>query len=103
MSYDGGPCLVLALRTFFVTHFIVVTKHSFVSVCVDKINVFFSLSPLTSQGIYYQNNSPQSAWARLRWKSRLDGLSFIGFPHGIKHFILYSRYFNFTEHELNIC
>ena len=60
-------------------------RMSFVSVSVDKINVFFSLSPLTSQEIYYQNNSPQSAWARLRWKSRLDGLSFIGFPHGIKH------------------
>ena len=56
---------------------------SFVS--VDKRNVFFSLSPLASQEIYYQNNSPQSARARLRWKSRLDRLSFIGFPHGIKH------------------
>ena len=36
--------------------------------------------------------------ARLRWKSRLDGLSFIGFPRGIKHSNLdiFQIYFDFT-------
>ena len=90
--YDRFSCHmteghVLAKRTFLWRNLLLLHTELCFCFSVDKINVFFSLSPLTSQEIYYQNNSPQFAWARLRWKSRLDGLSFIGFPH-IKHFIL---------------